>query len=122
MTQPRTVQSKQAMEQLVDLLDVGDVFTVFAGRFIVNEWISTSPARPIAYVRKEGVNGWMSQEYRLEPADPADPEGTDLVIKAEHKNGWSEWSTFDQQEIYVEGTATPEVGSRNNKSHSEISA
>lgn len=110
------------MEQLVELLDVGDVFTVFAGRFIVDKWLSTSAARPIAYIRKEGVNGWMSQRYRLEPADPADPDGTELVIRAEYKNEFCPWSTFEQEEISVETEATAEAGCRNNSSHPKISA
>ena len=122
MTRERTPQSKQSMEQLVDLLDVGDVFNVFAGRFIVDEWLSTSSARPIAYIRKESVTGWMSQRYRLEPADPADPDGTELVIRAEYKNYFSEWSTFEQQEIDVEPTVTAETENRNASCQSETSA
>jgi hypothetical protein len=94
------------MQKLVETLSPGDVFKVKAGVFIVDEWLETSPARPIAHIRKESVSGWMSTTYRLEPANPEDPDGTKLIIQADRKGGFDPWSTLDLDEIQLKDTTS----------------
>jgi len=89
------------MEQLVDELSVGTVFTVFAGEFRVDRWMETSITRPIAIVKKKSVSGWMSTQYRLEPSHPADPDGTELVIRTRKSSHWDVFAAFDPQDIEI---------------------
>ena len=86
-------------------LEEGDEFQVFAGEFRVDAVLESSPVRPILYVSKKSVGGYMSTTYRLEPADPVDTTDNTLVIQADRKSGFDEWSRFSPDQIDVKGDA-----------------
>lgn len=97
-------QSQRAIETLhglVERVEEGDEFEVYAGEFIVDEVIECE-ARPMLRVRKKSVGGWMQRTYRLEWEDPTDEDDETLVIKTKYKSHWSEWSTFAPERVDLE--------------------
>lgn len=104
------MSESESLHDIVDQLEEGDEFQVFAGEFIVDEVIDME-ARPYLRVRKKSVGGWMERTYRLEWVDPTDEDDETLVIKTRYKSHWSEWSTFDPEQVELEdGTSEIDVG------------
>lgn len=92
-----------AIVETLSELEPGDEFEVYAGEFIVDSVMEDSPVRPILYVRKKSVSGYMDRKYRLEAADPVDTTDETLTIRTKYKSHWDEWSRFSPDEITTEG-------------------
>lgn len=90
------------IHDIVESLEEGDEFKVHAGEFIVDEIIAME-ARPIVYVRKKSIGGWMQTQYRMEWANPADEDDETLVIRTKRKSHWDEWSRFEPERVELDG-------------------
>jgi len=98
-TAPAEEAQFESIHAVVDSLEVGDEFDVFANHYKVVEKVECD-VRPYLTVRKESVSGFMATNYRLEQADPTNKEADNLIsVKADRKDGQAEPFVFDASRV-----------------------